>query len=276
MNQALELARNSVGLASPNPTVGCVLVKNGAIVGQGFHEYRATGSCRGCGTGGGGGRGPRSDGLRDTRALLPHWPNSSLYRGPDRGRSGAGGGGYGGPQSGGEWLGDRAAAGRRDHDRGGFLARQAQELNDGFARYIQTRLPFVILKAGLSLDGRIAPPPGRVPVGAPVMLTGEESRTAVQRIRHSSDVLITGINTVLTDDPLLTDRTGLPRRRRLLRVVLDSALRLRLDCEDRADSSGRCAGVLYDSGLGTPASARSTGRKSGEDRSWPGRSAGRH
>jgi len=63
------------------------------------------------------------------------------------------------------------------------------------------------------------------------MLTGEGSRLAVQQMRHSADALITGINTVLTDDPLLTDRTGLPRRRRLLRVVLDSALRLRLDAK---------------------------------------------
>jgi diaminohydroxyphosphoribosylaminopyrimidine deaminase / 5-amino-6-(5-phosphoribosylamino)uracil reductase len=61
------------------------------------------------------------------------------------------------------------------------------------------------------------------------MLTGESSRAAVQSIRHASDALITGVNTVLMDDPLLTDRTGLPRRRRLLRIVLDSALRLRLD-----------------------------------------------
>ncbi|MBV8630574.1 MAG: RibD family protein, partial [Silvibacterium sp.] len=107
--------------------------------------------------------------------------------------------------------------------------RDAQELNDGFARYIRTGLPFVTLKAGVSLDGRIAPAPGTAPSGIPVMLTGEESRMAVQNMRHASDALITGINTVLTDNPLLTDRTGLPRRRRLMRVVLDSALRLRLD-----------------------------------------------
>jgi len=61
------------------------------------------------------------------------------------------------------------------------------------------------------------------------MLTGPESQAEVQRMRHASDALITGIGTVLADDPLLTDRSGLPRRRPLLRVVLDSHLRLPLD-----------------------------------------------
>jgi diaminohydroxyphosphoribosylaminopyrimidine deaminase/5-amino-6-(5-phosphoribosylamino)uracil reductase len=111
----------------------------------------------------------------------------------------------------------------------GVQAQRARELNDGFARHVRTGLPFVTLKVGLSLDGRIAPAPGKAPTGAPVILTGDPSRSAVQKLRHASDALITGINTVLLDDPLLTDRTGRPRRRRLLRVVVDSALRLRLD-----------------------------------------------
>jgi diaminohydroxyphosphoribosylaminopyrimidine deaminase/5-amino-6-(5-phosphoribosylamino)uracil reductase len=65
----------------------------------------------------------------------------------------------------------------------------------------------------------------------PIMLTGEESSFDVHRLRHASDAIITGINTALTDNPRLTDRSGLPRRRPLLRVVLDSALRLRLDSQ---------------------------------------------
>jgi diaminohydroxyphosphoribosylaminopyrimidine deaminase/5-amino-6-(5-phosphoribosylamino)uracil reductase len=231
MNYALELARKSVGLASPNPTVSCVLVKNGAIVGQGFHEYErrdhaevvalamAGDAARGatayvtlepcCHTGR---TGPCTEALIDggvARVVAATAdPNPAVNgRGLERLRA----------------AGIAVEA--------GVLAHQAQELNDGFACYIRTKLPLVTLKAGLSLDGRIAPAPGRVPVGSPVMLTGAEARMAVQRMRHASDALITGINTVLTDDPLLTDRTGLPRRRRLLRVVLDSALRLRLDAK---------------------------------------------
>src|SRR4029077_8714714 len=59
-------------------------------------------------------------------------------------------------------------------------------------------------------------------------ISSPQSRAEVQRMRHAADALVTGIGTVLADDPLLTDRTGLPRRRKLLRVVLDSRLRLPL------------------------------------------------
>jgi diaminohydroxyphosphoribosylaminopyrimidine deaminase / 5-amino-6-(5-phosphoribosylamino)uracil reductase len=229
MNHALELARKSVGLASPNPAVGCVLVKNDTIVGQGFHEYdrrdhaevvalrQAAGEARGstayvtlepCSHQGR--TGPCANALIEAKVgrvvVATTDPNPAVN---------------------GQGVERLRAAGIAVEV--GILTRPAQQLNDGFARYIQSSLPFVTLKAGVSLDGRIAPPPGRAPVGTPVMLTGDESRAAVQWLRHSSDALITGINTVLTDDPLLTDRTKLPRRRRLLRVVLDSALRLRLD-----------------------------------------------
>lgn len=108
----------------------------------------------------------------------------------------------------------------------GLMEEAARELNDCFAHYIQTHLPWVTLKAGVSLDGRIAPAHH---ARAPVMLTGPKSQQEVQRMRHASDAIITGINTVLDDDPLLTDRSGLARRRPLLRVVVDSALRLPLD-----------------------------------------------
>jgi diaminohydroxyphosphoribosylaminopyrimidine deaminase/5-amino-6-(5-phosphoribosylamino)uracil reductase len=112
---------------------------------------------------------------------------------------------------------------------GGVMEQEARALNDGFAKHIQTGLPFVTLKAGVSLDGRIAPAPGNAPRGAPVFLTGEKARAQVQEMRHAADAVITGINTVLQDDPHLTDRSGLPRRRPLLRVVLDSGLRTPLD-----------------------------------------------
>jgi diaminohydroxyphosphoribosylaminopyrimidine deaminase/5-amino-6-(5-phosphoribosylamino)uracil reductase len=111
----------------------------------------------------------------------------------------------------------------------GVLQREARRVNDGFARHIRSGLPFVTLKAAVSLDGRIAPAPGSAPRGAPIYLTGEPARAAVQEMRHTADAILTGINTVLQDDPHLTDRSGKKRRRRLLRVVLDSGLRIPLD-----------------------------------------------
>jgi diaminohydroxyphosphoribosylaminopyrimidine deaminase/5-amino-6-(5-phosphoribosylamino)uracil reductase len=115
----------------------------------------------------------------------------------------------------------------------GLLQDEARRLNEGFAQYIRTGLPFVTLKAAMSLDGKIAGPrdPQQPPIpGAsnPSYVTGEESRQRVQLMRHASDAIMVGVGTVIADDPLLTDRSGLPRRRPLLRVILDSRLRLPL------------------------------------------------
>jgi len=229
MQRALELAQHSVGLASPNPAVGCVLVKDGVVVGVGRHEYdrkdhaeivalkNAGEAARGatayvtlepcCHTGR---TGPCTTALiaagvkRVVAATID--PNPAVS-------------GKGIAQL--QTSGIAVAV--------GVLQGEARRLNDGFAKHIRTGLPFITLKAALSLDGRIAPAPGSAPPGAPIFLTGEKARAQVQEMRHAADALITGVNTVLQDDPHLTDRSGLPRRRPLLRVVLDSGLRLPLD-----------------------------------------------
>jgi diaminohydroxyphosphoribosylaminopyrimidine deaminase/5-amino-6-(5-phosphoribosylamino)uracil reductase len=107
----------------------------------------------------------------------------------------------------------------------GVSERDARQLNEAFAVWIRSRRPFVTLKSAMTLDGQMVLPQrnGRSP-----WITSEASRAEVHRMRHASDAILTGIGTVLADDPLLTDRTGLPRRRRLVRVVLDSRLRLPL------------------------------------------------
>ena len=81
----------------------------------------------------------------------------------------------------------------------------------------------------MTLDGRIAPPPGVQAAREPYWITSEGARAAVQPLRWQVDAAMTGVDTVLADDPMLTDRSGLRRRRPLLRVVLDSALRMPLD-----------------------------------------------
>ncbi len=105
------------------------------------------------------------------------------------------------------------------------LAQRARRLNDAFAFSIQHGRPFVTLKAAVSHDGKLAPHPAKRLTREPFWLTGPAAREDVQRLRHLSDAILTGIGTVLADDPTLTDRTGLPRRKPLLRVVLDTGLR---------------------------------------------------
>src|SRR5262249_2134753 len=98
----------------------------------------------------------------------------------------------------------------------GILDREARQLNEAFIVYKTERRPFGILKTAMTLDGKIA-----TRSGESRWITSEESRAHVQTLRHRCDALITGSGTVLTDKPQLTDRSGRPRRRSLLRVILD-------------------------------------------------------
>ncbi len=225
MEHALELARKGVGVASPNPTVGCVIVKEGAIIGEGFHQYewrdhaeivalkqadeRARGAtlyvtlepCNHTGR-----TGPCTEAIlaagvaRVVAAMEDPNPKTS-------------GGGF-------ERL--RAAGVEMQS---GLLEDEALRLNEAFSHWITTRTPFVTLKSALTLDGQLALPKPRKGKKHE-WISSEESRAAVHRMRHASDALLTGIGTILADDPLLTDRSGLQRRRRLLRVILDTRLRL--------------------------------------------------
>ena len=225
MQRALALARQGVGLASPNPTVGAVIVKEGRIVGEGFHRYderdhaeifalKAAGdSARGatlyaslepcCHTGR---TGPCTEaiiraGIRRVVATMLD-PNPAVA---------------------GKGLEQLRRAGIEVT--AGVLEAEAKKLNEGFACWIRTGRPFVTLKSALTLDGQLALPQSGKRKST-TWITSEESRAEVHRMRHASDALLTGIGTVLADDPFLTDRSGLPRRRRLLRVILDSRLRL--------------------------------------------------
>ena len=226
MQRALDLARKGIGLASPNPAVGCVIVQQGQIVGEGFHQYdwRDHAEIIALKTAG--------EKSRDATAYVTLEPcNFTGRTGPcsqallragvarvvaatnDPNPKVAGGGANA----------LRAAGLIVDV---GLCEPEAQRLNDGFACWIRTGRPFVTLKSALTLDGQLALL--RQGTGAKRhSITSEESRAEVQRLRHASDALITGMGTILADDPLLSDRSGLPRRRRLLRVVLDSRLRLR-------------------------------------------------
>lgn len=229
MQRALELARKGVGLASPNPTVGCVIANNGHVVGEGFHQYdwrdhaevvalktageKARGAtayvtlepCNHTGR-----TGPCSEALisagvsRVVMALRD--PNPKV----------AGGG-----------SARLSSAGITTEFAEAPEMTAAEELNESFFRWVSSGKPFVTLKSALTLDGQLALPKSSKRKTRE-WITSEESRAEVHRIRHASDAILTGIGTILADDPFLTDRSGLPRRRPLLRVILDSRLRLPL------------------------------------------------
>jgi diaminohydroxyphosphoribosylaminopyrimidine deaminase/5-amino-6-(5-phosphoribosylamino)uracil reductase len=227
MDRALGLATRGDALTSPNPMVGAVLVRNQQIVGEGFHAYEgkkhaeivaldaAGDSARGatlyinlepcCHTGR---TGPC------TQALIAAGVTRVVAAMADPN-----------PDVAGRGFQQLRAAGIKVSI--GLREAESQRLNESFAKWINTHTPFVTLKSALTLDGQLVLPHPRNHARRLKQrwITSEESRAEVQRMRHTSDALLTGIGTILIDDPLLTDRTGLPRRRKLLRAVMDSRLR---------------------------------------------------
>lgn len=120
----------------------------------------------------------------------------------------------------------------------GVLESEARRLNESFAKYIRTGTPLVTLKSAMTLDGKIAAESFESTAKhRQEWITGEAARAHVHEMRHESDAILVGVGTVIADDPLLTDRSGLPRKRSLLRVVLDSHLRMPLDSRVVASAS---------------------------------------
>jgi diaminohydroxyphosphoribosylaminopyrimidine deaminase/5-amino-6-(5-phosphoribosylamino)uracil reductase len=221
---ALQLATQGASLVSPNPLVGSVVVRNGEVVGRGYHRYQdvkhaevwaledagplAKGStvyvnlepC--CHYGDGKRTPPCVDALLDAgvRRVVASIIDPN-------------------PKVNGQGFARLREAGV-DVDSGG-LEREAIRVNEKYLKYVTTSRPFVHLKLAMSLDGRIA-----TRARDSHWVTGEEARAAAQAMRHEYDAIAVGINTVLTDNPQLTDRSGRPRHRPLVRVVFDTSLRL--------------------------------------------------
>jgi diaminohydroxyphosphoribosylaminopyrimidine deaminase / 5-amino-6-(5-phosphoribosylamino)uracil reductase len=107
-----------------------------------------------------------------------------------------------------------------------LLREEASLVNEAYLHYMSTGLPFVHLKLAVSLDGKIATRSGDAR-----WITGPEARARAHELRHEYDAILVGAGTAMTDDPLLTDRSGLPRRRPLVRVVLANKLRLPPDSQ---------------------------------------------
>lgn len=103
----------------------------------------------------------------------------------------------------------------------GVLKAEAAKLNEKFCVWHQKNRPFVHLKLAMSLDGRIS-----LKNSVSTTLSGKESAIRVQSLRHEHDAILVGGNTAFVDNPSLTDRSGKPRRRKLVRIVLDNRLQI--------------------------------------------------
>lgn len=224
MREALAEARKALGRTSPNPVVGCVLVKDGRVIARGHHRQagqphaevdaienlrRAAGDPRGatlyvnlepCDHQGR--TGPCTRAIVDagiTTVVIGMMDPNPLVNG-------------------------RGAARLREAGievRLGALEAECRRVNEAFTRWITAGRPHVTLKAAVSLDGRIAGPGG-----LRQWITGEESRAEVHRMRDVVDAVLVGAGTVLADDPLLTTRLPDGVGKTGMRVVLDTTLRI--------------------------------------------------
>ena len=235
MRRALELARAGIGFVSPNPAVGAVVVDaSGNEAGAGTHTYDGIKHAEILALEQAGGR------ARGGTLYLNLEPCSHQGRtGPCAEAVIAAGIARvvcsmqdPNPLVAGQGFAKLRAAGI--HIEIGPFEAEAKKLNESFAKYIWHRIPLVTLKGAMTLDGKIAPPPSgtRPPTDVAAggstggWITGEIARQHVHQLRHQHDAIMAGVGTVIADDPLLTDRSGLSRRRPLLRVILDSWLRL--------------------------------------------------
>jgi diaminohydroxyphosphoribosylaminopyrimidine deaminase/5-amino-6-(5-phosphoribosylamino)uracil reductase len=237
LRRALDMARQGVGLTSPNPCVGAVITDtDGNVAGKSFYTYagmkhaeilaleqagdRARGGtlyinlepCSHQGRTAPCAEAVIAAGIKRVVACMQD-PNP-----PVNGR------GF-------ETLREAGVSVST-----GLLQDEARALNEAFAKFIRHRTPLVTLKAAMTLDGKIAPPSAQshnpTAVGAAGAssgwITSEAARMHVHELRHENDAILVGVGTIIADDSLLTDRSGQPRRRPLLRLVLDSRLRLPL------------------------------------------------
>ena len=234
MRRALQLAVETIGLASPNPQVGCVLTLNGEIIGEGAHLYDNGDHAEIVALKQAAARGLSP---RGATAYVTLEPCSHHGRTPPCANALIAAGiarcviatQDPNPQVSGKGIARLRSA--NIEVTLGVLEQAARDLNEAFAHFIQHRTPFVALKAALSSDGKLAPPPALRQSNHPHWLTGPAARNEVHLLRHAADAVLTGIGTVLTDNPLLTDRSGKPRRRPLLRVILDTHLRIPLESQ---------------------------------------------
>src|ERR1035438_1602659 len=225
MREALALAGKGIALATPNPMVGAVVARDERIVGRGFHTWQGLKHAEILALEEAG------DAARGATVYVTLEPCSHTGRtGPCADALIAAGvakvvaaSGDPNPLVAGEGFSKLRAAGIQVEIATEFQA-EAEKLNEAFFHFVRTGRPLVTLKSASTLDGKIAAPEDNTG-----WITSERARAHVQELRHASDAIVTGIGPALSDNPQLTDRSGSPRARPLVRVVLDSTLRLPLE-----------------------------------------------
>lgn len=222
VERALSLANEGVGLVSPNPLVGCAIISaDGEVVGEGTYQKENVVHAESIALQQ---AGNRAKGATAYVSLEPHnhfgrtppcteaLINAGITRvvcpieDPN-------------PLVSGKGFTRLREAGIEVVT--GILADEASKLNEKFICWHKKKRPFVHLKLAMSLDGRIS-----LKDSVSIALSGEASRQRVQELRHEHDAILIGANTAVVDDPSLTDRSGKPRHRPLMRLVLDNRLRL--------------------------------------------------
>ncbi|MCB1126909.1 MAG: bifunctional diaminohydroxyphosphoribosylaminopyrimidine deaminase/5-amino-6-(5-phosphoribosylamino)uracil reductase RibD [Verrucomicrobiae bacterium] len=223
MRRALRLARRGYGKTSPNPMVGAVLVRNGRLLGEGWHrkaggphaEVEAVADAR-----------RRGERIRGATIYVTLEPCSTHGRTPPCTDAIQTAGirhvvvaaTDPNPAHAGRGLDLLRAAGINVE--AGLLAEEATRLNEAFNHWIVHRTPFITLKVAMSLDGKIA-----TATGESKWITSPESRRHAMRLRAGADAILVGVNTVLVDDPTLSLRHGKREQCPYRRIVLDSRAR---------------------------------------------------
>lgn len=223
MSQALELAKKGLGHTSPNPMVGCVVVKEGRVIAQGYHEkaggYHAERnallSCQ---------EDPEGAELYVTLEPCCHYgktpPCTEIILEKKIKKV------YIGAMDPNPLVAGKGASILREHGvlvEEGILREECTKLNEVFFHYITKKRPFFIMKYAMTLDGKIA-----VSSGDSKWITKEEARQNVQLQRKACSGILAGIGTVLADDPMLNVR--IEEGVNPVRIILDSKMRLPLDC----------------------------------------------
>lgn len=220
MARALELSLKGVGQVSPGPLVGCVVASsNGEIVGEGFYifedvKHAETIALELAGERARGGTAYVSLEPHAHHGRTPPCTDALIAAGiqrvvaPIEDLN---------PKVSGKGFAHLRAAGVTVET--GLLQEEASQINEAYLHYMATGRPFVHLKLAVSLDGKIA-----TRTRDSRWVTGREGRARAHELRHQYDAILIGAGTAITDDPSLTDRSGLPRRRPLVRVVLADKL----------------------------------------------------